>query len=155
MENFFNYITKPIKPEEFEIWFRSNDITNEKLELFLDFSNSLNSIIIETYLGEPNDSNETKITLSEEDNKKHFEWCWGKVIDNFEKENIKFSKSGEHQEYFKNFYDDIFYNQKDEKIRHSIGKFFTDLFDLNKTFTHSDLDMILSIYKSLDKNIKK
>ena len=33
-------------------------------------------------------NNETKITLSKEDNEKHFDWCWNKVIDNFKKEEI-------------------------------------------------------------------
>lgn len=155
MENFFNYITKPLKPEEVDVWFRSNNIINEKMDLFYEFSNSLNGIIIDTYLGEQNGSNETKITLSDDDNEKHFKWCWNKILDNFEKESIRFAKTGEHYEYFKNFYDDIFYNQKDEKIRESIGKFFNDLFDLEKSFTHSDLDMILAIYKSLDRNMTK
>jgi hypothetical protein len=96
---------------------------------------------------------ETKITLSEEDKIKHFEWCWNETIKNFKKEEIDFNKEGEHYEYFLSFFSDIFYNQKEIKIKSSIGTFFNDLFDRKKTFTKSDLDMILSIYKSLDKNI--
>ena len=42
MENFFNYITQPVKPEDVEKWFKGNNILNEKLELFSDFSHSLN-----------------------------------------------------------------------------------------------------------------
>ena len=91
MENFFNYITKPLKPEDVDTWLRINNIIPEKLELFSDFSHSLNSLILDTYLGE-NDVNETKIVLSESDDKNHFEWCWNKTIDNFDKENIKFNK---------------------------------------------------------------
>ena len=56
-------------------------------------------------------------------------------------------------DYFYEFFLDIFYNQKDSKIRNSIDIFFTDIFDIKKPFTKSDLDMILTIYKSLDKNI--
>lgn len=155
MENFFNYITKPLKPEDVDIWFRSNNMINEKIELFFDFSNSLNSLLVETYLGEQNVSNETKITLTDEDNSKHFTWCWNKTIDNFKKEGIDFNTEGEHFEYFKNFYQEIFYNQKDENIRNSIGKFFNDLFDIDNFFTQSDLDMISTIYKSLEKNLVK
>jgi uncharacterized protein YpuA (DUF1002 family) len=77
------------------------------------------------------------------------------VFINFQKENINFYKKGEHFDYFKSFFDDIFYNQGEDKVKDSIGSFFTDLFNMKKTFTKSDLDMILTIYKTLDKNLKK
>lgn len=155
MENFFNYITKPLTPEDVDIWFRVNNIIPEKLDLFSDFSHSINILIVDTYLGENNTSNETKITMSDDDNKKHFEWCWNKIIDNFSKESIRFNPKGDHYDYFESFFKDIFYNQKEEKVRNSIGGFFNDLFDTKKPFTKSDLDMIATIYKVLDKNIKK
>ena len=81
MENFFNYITKPLPPEDVEIWFRVNNIIPEKMELFSDFCQSLNLLIFETYLGEIGESNETKVVLTEDDNIKHFEWCLNKTID--------------------------------------------------------------------------
>jgi hypothetical protein len=123
------------------------------LELYSDFTHSLNSLILNTYLGE-NDVNETKIVLSESDDKNHFEWCWNKTIDNFDKENIKFNKKGEHFDYFESFFGETFYNQKDTKVKSSIGFFFTDLFNNEKLFTKSDLDMITTIYKLLDKYLK-
>jgi hypothetical protein len=104
-------------------------------------------------LGEQKDRNETKIHLSEEDNIKHFEWCLFKTIDNFQKEGIKFKKKGEHVDYFRSFYLDVFYNQKEEKIKSSIKNFFGELFDLNKPFSKSDLDIILLLYKNLDRNM--
>ena len=85
--------------------------------------------------------------------KKHFEWCWSKTIDNFNKESITFNDKGEHYDYFLEFFMEIFYNQKDDKIRLSISTFFNDIFDRKKPFTKSDLDMVSNIYKSLDKNI--
>jgi hypothetical protein len=106
-------------------------------------------------LGEELKSNETKITLSEEDKTKHFDWCWNKTIDNFKKENLIFENEGEHYEYFKSFFEEIFYNQKEKVVRDSINNFFDDLFNLNKPFTKSDLDMISSIYKLLDKSMEK
>ena len=155
MENFFNYITKPLNPEDVDLWFRINNIIPEKLELFSDFSHSLNLLICDTYLGEELKSNETKITLSEDDNTKHFNWCWNKTVDNFKKENLIFENEGEHYEYFKSFFEEIFYNQKEKVVRDSINNFFDDLFNLNKPFTKSDLDMISSIYKLLDKSMEK
>jgi hypothetical protein len=153
MENFFNYVTKPLPPEDVDIWFKGNNIIPEKLELYSDFSHSLNLLIIDTYLGEQPQSNETKITLTEEDNTKHFEWCWDKQIESFKKEDVSFDNRGEHFDYFKSFFDEIFYNQKEEKIRKSIESFFNDLFDMKKPFTKSDLDMVATIYKMLDKHM--
>lgn len=155
MENFFNYVTKPLNPDDVDIWFRVNNIIPEKLELFSDFSHSLNITIVDTYLGDELKNNETKINLTKEDNEKHFDWCWDKVISNFKKEKIQFNKKGDHYEYFKQFFEDVFYNQKDEIVKKSVSKFFNDIFDLNKPFTKSDLDMILVIYKCLDKSMSK
>jgi hypothetical protein len=152
MENFFNYIAKPMDPDDVDIWFRVNNIIPEKMDLYYDFSFSLYYLILDTYLGDDKNS-ETKIVLSDEDNLKHFEWCWNKTIENFQKEEITFNKKGDHYDYFLSFFTDIFYNQKENKIKSSIGTFFNDLFDRKKPFTKSDLDMISSIYKSLDKNM--
>lgn len=153
MENFFNYISKPLLPEDVDVWFRVNNIIPEKLELYSDFTHSLNNLISVTYLGE-SENKETQITLSEDDDKHHFEWCWVKVIDDFNKENIKFDKKGEHFDYFESFFGETFYNQKDIKVKSSIGFFFTDLFNNDKSFTKSDLDMVTTIYKILDKYLK-
>ena len=97
---------------------------------------------------------ETKITLTNEDKKKHFEWCWNKTIENFKKEGLFFNLKGEHFDYFKIFFDDIFYNQKEERIKNSVKNFFDELFDIKKPFTKSDLDMIVVLYKLLDKSLK-
>jgi hypothetical protein len=152
MENFFNYIAKPMEPDDVDIWFRVNNIIPEKMDLYYDFSFSLYYLVLDTYLGDDKHG-ETQIVLSEEDNLKHFEWCWNKTIENFQKEEISFNKKGDHYDYFLSFFTDIFYNQKESKIKSSIGTFFNDLFDRKKPFTKSDLDMISSIYKSLDKNM--
>jgi hypothetical protein len=155
MDNFFNYVTKQIKPEEVDLWFKSNNIIPEKLELFSDFSQSLNELIVETYLGESDSPNETKVVMTEEDKINHFVWCWNKVVDNFQKENIRFNKKGEHFDYFISFFQEIFYKQENKKVRDSVSGFFDELFDIKKPFTKSDLDMINSLYKGLDKNMNK
>jgi hypothetical protein len=150
--NFFNYITKQLQKDEVDIWLKTNNIIPEKMELYYDFCNSLYLKITETYLGGSEDS-ETKITMTNEDKLNHFNWCWDKVLEDFKKEEILFEKNGDHYEYFKIFYDEIFYKQDDTKIRNSIDIFFRDVFDFEKSFTRSDLDMILEIYKNLDKNL--
>ncbi len=141
-----------MNPDDVDVWFRVNNIIPEKMELYYDFSFSLYYLVLDTYLGEEK-SNETKVTLSDDDKTKHFDWCWNKTIGNFKKEEITFNIKGDHYEYFLSFFTEIFYNQKENRIKDSIGTFFNDLFDRKKPFTKSDLDMISSIYKSLDKNM--
>ena len=155
MENFFNYISKPVHPDDVQVWLNINNIIPEKVDLYSDFTSSLYGLILNTYLGEDDNSNESNIKLTEEDNTKHFDWCWKKTIENFTKENIKFYSKGEHYDHFKSFFDEVYYNQKEQKVKDQIGVFFEDLFDLKKPFTKSDIDMLTDLYKSLDKNLKK
>ena len=155
MENFFNYISKPVHPDDVQVWLNINNIKPEKVDLYSDFTSSLYKLILNTYLGEDDKSNESNIKLTEEDNTKHFDWCWKKTIENFTKENVKFYSKGEHYDHFKSFFDEVYYNQKEQKVKDQIGVFFEDLFDLKKPFTKSDIDMLTDLYKSLDKNLKK
>lgn len=153
MDNFLNYITKNLDPEQVDIWFRVNNIIPEKMELYYDLSYSLFLLIKTTYLGEELDSQETKVKMNDNDNKNHFDWCWKKTLENFKKENINFETEGEHYDYFFSLFDEIFYKQSKEVIRNSIDVFFNDLFNRDKPFTQVDLDLIFNIYKTLDKNL--
>lgn len=153
MENFFTYISKPVDREEVKLWLEVNDICYHKFELYSDFVNSLVELIYDTYLG--NDTSKTtNIVLEDEDNSKHFDWCWERVIDNFKKENITFIKKGEHYDFFKGFIIETFYNQKINEVKFSLDKFFKEIFYLDGPHTMSDLDLLKQIYKSLDKNIQ-
>lgn len=153
MENFFNWVTKPMSNEDVEIWFNMNNMIPEKGELFYDFCISLYNLVSDTYLGGDGSSNETNVVMDDGDKERHFQWCWNTTIENFKKENIKFSIKGEHYEYFFTFFIEVFYNQKNKSVKESIGVFLGELFDKNKTFTKSDLDLYTEIYKLLDKNI--
>lgn len=155
MENFFNWISKPMDSEDVEIWFNMNNMIPEKGELFFDFCVSLFTLMKETYLGDDSLNNETRVTLSEEDKKKHFEWCWNKTIDNFKKENIRFNTKGEHFDYFNSFFMEVYYTQKNISVRDSIDSFLKDLFNRKIPFTKSDLDLYTELYKLLDKNISQ
>jgi hypothetical protein len=153
MDNFFNYITKNLNPEQVDIWFRVNNIIPEKMELYYDLSYGLYLLIRTTYLGYDDDFTETKVKMTPEDNINHFDWCWDKTIENFKKENINFELRGEHYEYFLNLFLEIYYTQNRDVVRESIDVFFNDLFNREKPFTQVDLDLIYNIYKSLDKNL--
>jgi hypothetical protein len=152
MENFFNWITKPIPQDEVIVWFNIHNMTYEKIELYGDISKSLTKIIMDTYLGES--IFETKITLSDEDNIAHFDWCWKEMVKNFKKENIEIKLDGEHKEYFQSFFEDTFYNQPKESIKQSIDAFLDEIFDTDVTFSKSDLDLLTELYKLMEKNIE-
>jgi len=153
MENFFNWVTKPMSNEDVEIWFNMNNMIPEKGELFFDYCISLFNLVSLTYLGGDGTSNETNVVMDDSDKEKHFQWCWNTTIENFKKENIRFSVKGEHYDYFSTFFMEVFYNQKNNSVKESIGIFLNELFDKSKTFTKSDLDLYTEIYKLLDKNI--
>jgi len=154
MENFFNWMVKPLPKEEVLIWLNVQNMNFEKIELYGDIFKSLNYIIMDTYLGSDTNNFETKIILSQEDNKSHFEWCWNKLLEDFRKENIKIKHSGQHKDYLESFYNDTFYNQKEKSVKKSIPEFLVDVFDVEKAFTKSDLDVLTEFYKLLEKNIE-
>lgn len=152
MENFFNWMSKPVPKEDVVIWFNIHNMNYEKIELFSDIFRSLNFIIIDTYLGD--EKSETKITMSKEDNTSHFNWCWNKLTEDFSKENINIKRGGKHKDYFESFFDDSFYNQKEENLKNAISHFITEVFNIEKSFSKSDLDILTEIYKLMEKNIE-
>ena len=154
MENFYSWMMKPVNHDDVEVWFNVNNMIYEKRQLFSDFTFSLYYLISSTYLGDDLDNtSETKLVLSQEDKLKHFDWCWKRTLDNFSKESIRFDVKGEHREYYEKFFMDLFYNAENKTISENIVKFFQELFDEEKMFTKSDLDMLTEIYKLLNKNI--
>ena len=66
-----------------------------------------------------------------------------------------FNANGEHRDYFEQFFTDLFYNAEKKEIAENISKFFVEVFNENKAFTKSDLDMMTDIYKRLNKNLKQ
>jgi hypothetical protein len=154
MENFYSWMMTPVNHDDVEVWFNVNNMIYEKRQLFSDLTFSLYYLISSTYLGDDLDNtSETKLVLSQEDKLTHFDWCWKKTLDNFSKENIKFNVKGEHREYYEKFFMDLFYNAENKTISENIVNFFQELFDEEKMFTKSDLDMLTEMYKLLNKNI--
>jgi hypothetical protein len=152
MENFFNWMSNPVPKEDVIIWFNVHNLNYEKIELYGDFFKSLNQIILDTYLGD--EVQDTKIIMSKEDNISHFEWCWVKVVSDFKNESINFRVEGQHKDYFKSFFIDTFYNSSEKNLKIGIPEFLDDVFNLDKPFTKSDLDILTEVYHILEKNIE-
>ena len=152
MENFFNWMSKPLPKEEVIIWFNVNNMTYEKIELYGDIFKSLYHIIKDTYLG--NDEGETKIFISNEDKTAHFNWCFEKTLSDFLRENVKIKNEGTHKSYFQKFFFESFYDQKDTDIIKEIPMFLDDIFELSKPFSKSDLDILTEIYKLMEHSVE-
>lgn len=152
VENFFNWMSKPIPNDDVIIWFNVHNMNYEKIELFGDFFKSLNRKVADTYLGD--DSVETKIYLTEEDKKSHFDWCWTKTLEDFKKEKVYLKDKGQHYDYLKSFFLDTFYNPKDQNLKIAINEFIDDIFNLDKPFSKSDLDLLTEFYQMIEKNME-
>ena len=153
--DFINWISKPVPEEELKIWFSVNNIVYERSELYKDFCVALMTLINDTYFGDKDGKFETEVEMSDEDNMKHFDWCWSKTIENFEKENITFLKEGSHKIYFKSFIADVYYNQTNQTVKKSVTHFLNDIFSREIGFSKSDLDLFTEIYKLMDINVVK
>lgn len=134
--------------EELDFWFRYNNISREKITLFYDFIVSLDDLIESTYLG-------PEVLNDEDSYKGHFNWCWKKTIENFSKERIFFKDNGSHFEYLWNFYKEAYYVQKIEDKEILIHEYYYKIFDLNHVKSEFELEILLTIYKIFEQNLKK
>ncbi len=144
---FYRYVSEPVAQKDLDMWFKANDIVQEKSELFFHFIKSLYILVDKTYLGSD--------VIKNEESKNHFLWCWNKVINDLEKENIRFDKEGTHFEYFWNFFLESFYNSDNTLVIDKVDKFFSTLFVINDPKTKSELDIYTELYKTLDNNLIK
>ena len=154
MGRFFDWLAKPMKQDDIDAWYLANNIIPEYTELFRDFCISFLNLLNETYLGDNFDNVDTKVIMNEEQNRKHFKWCWEKTIEDFGKENIKIKLEGEHKNYFEDFFKETFYHQKEESVRIAIPDFLDEVFDVERPFSKTDLDLLTELYKLLEKNIE-
>lgn len=144
---------KIIPKDEVDIWFKVNNLLSEKSDLFLDFSLSLKEKIELTYLGyNIGYHNITNIILDYDDKINHFDWCWNSVLNDFSNEGILFNPNGDHYDYFRSFFLEVFYNES-SKLKNTIDYFFVDIFDRDSPYSKYDLDIYTEIYKMLDKNM--
>ena len=154
-DQFFRWLSEPMKPEDIYTWNMVNNIIPELTELFKDFCFSFYFLLSDTYLGDSHKNiNETKIGMTESDKEKHFEWCWNKTIDNFKKENITFKFKKTDYDYFKSFFFEVFYNQEDLEFRNALKDFLADLFDLKRPSSKSDLEMFTDVYKTMERSLQ-
>jgi len=131
-----------------ELWFKTNYISREKLELFHDFIITLTTELEQSYLG-------VDIIKTEQDKKNHFTWCWNKTIDSFSNERIFFKNTGNHFNYFFIFYKEAFYDLYNNNKKQILLIFFEEIFDFTIRKHPNELIMLGQIYKLLNLAFKK
>lgn len=147
ISEYYDYLTREMNENQIEVWLKANNIIPEYSELFYDFVMSLYMLVEITYLGDD-------VVSTIDDKQGHFNWCFNKVIDDFEKENINFSSKGQHYDYFWTFFEDAFYYEETRETVENIEVFFKGLFNLKGKKTKSELDMYTDLYKILENALK-
>lgn len=154
MDQFFNWLAKPMSIDDVDTWYRANNIIPELTDLFRDYCLSLLGLVQSTYLGDSHgDFNETKIGMTQEEKQSHFRWCWDRTLNNFKKESIIFEFKKDDYDYFEAFFFEVFYNQPDEEVREEIESFFKQLFNRKRMVSKSDLEMFTDVYKTLERSL--
>jgi hypothetical protein len=145
--DFIEYISKPMKKEDILLLYKINNVTPERSALYLDFTHSLYDLIVTTYLGDE--------VMDNDSIKQHFDWCWKKVIESFQKEKIYF-ESIELYNYFFTLFLESFYTEvdKSEKNVNKLLEFWQDIFEYSVTKTLSELEAFIDLYKIFDRSLQ-
>ncbi len=141
------FVSKPMKKEDVLILYRVNNVTPEKTELYLDFIQALYNIVTTTYLGDE--------VMGIRDIKKHFGWCWNKVVTSFRKEHIYFEDNIEIYSYFSSLFTESFYDEEDKSDGNikPLMDFWSTTFRYTPIKTRSELETFFDLYKLFDKSI--
>tara|TARA_R110000751_G_scaffold212104_1_gene315536 strand:- start:12 stop:488 length:477 start_codon:yes stop_codon:yes gene_type:complete len=144
---FLSYIGQPLTKEEMTLLYKANNVRYDKCELYYDFIKTLNLLVIDTYLGDD-------VVITEEDQKRHYLWCFNKVVVDFKSENIIFEDTDGLKLYFFNFYNELFYLVDDkEDIMAKLNMLANLSFDFHRIKTRSDMDLLIVLYKLFEKSL--
>jgi hypothetical protein len=147
--DFLKYINSPMSRESIIVLYNANNINHEKCELYNEFIQSLIFLVYDTYMGDD--------ITNENEQKNHFSWCWGKNIENFDKEGFVFN-SPKLKNYFLEFMLEVYYpiTQKNENqvALNNIIKLWVYIFDYNNNKSKSDMDTLIEVYKMFENSLK-
>jgi len=144
---FMKYIMDPLTYEQMQLLYNANNIKYDKVKLYYDFISTLNRLIDKTYLGD-------EYISTEEEMLGHFNWCFDKIIENFDKENIKFKNDNDLRSYFKYYYEHLYYNDS-EKSLEKIDDLPKYSFEYYRLKSMSDLDILVELYKLFERSLNK
>lgn len=121
-------------------------IIKDRAKIFEDFTLNLVYYIYDYYLD--------KETLSSDiDIKNYFNFCYKKVCNGFEKEELFFNNNEELFNYFFQYYYDHFFTQRDDVPISFFIKFWKNVFNVKNQRNKNYLKVLVEIYKIFDKSI--
>ncbi len=133
---------------QLDLWYKINNIIQEKVDLYYDFIISLIELIDNTYLGDD-------VLRNEQDIKNHFSWCFTEIISNFNKESIFFKTNGAHYDFLWIFFHEAYYQSNNENKMEIICEYFDLLFNKERMKSQIEMQQFIEFYKLLDQNLKK
>ena len=141
-------IDEKVKELEMVKKFKSHNIIKERVELYKDFTINLLHYIHDTYLGK-------EYIKTPHDIEGHFNWCYGKVLSEFDEEEISFYGNDELYDYFYGYFLDQYYETDNpEQISH-YEKFWENIFELRKNKNRKVFEVLLEIYEIFDNSINQ
>ena len=135
------YIGRKIAKANNKILFTKHKIISERVILYNDFMLSLAYIIYSKYPG--------RDAMSEDDNKKHFQWAINKVIKDFEDEGIYFTELENISNYIYNLFDTIFYSYKESNLR-LLNAYINNILDIETPKNDNDIVSLTILYEMLE-----
>jgi hypothetical protein len=145
VQKFIKYMARPLSLLAIDLIYTSNNIVYERVDLYRDFTLTLDDLIQTTYLGHE--------LTEERERLNHFNWCWDKASELITQKNIKFVDNNHAYVYFLDYYFDTFYSNKINDF--NISDFWSYIFNYNIEKSRSDLDSFINLYKILEKSYKK
>lgn len=141
---YLNHSDEYIKEYEILKKFKSHNILRERVDLYKDFSINLLYKIYDTYLG-INYINTKKDAIG------HYNWCYGKILDEFDDQEIDFYGNDELYDYFLDYYMDQFYQQKNQPAITYHMKTWTEIFNHKKTNkSRNEFEVLIELYLLFD-----
>tara|TARA_R110002050_G_scaffold34397_1_gene86772 strand:+ start:13136 stop:13561 length:426 start_codon:yes stop_codon:yes gene_type:complete len=127
--------------------YSANNIKYELCELFSDFSQSLLSIVFQTYLGDD--------VMNDDDKYAHFKWCWEKNIENFKSEGIIFEHNDNaFEHYYLYLYSSYWDFEKTEELNNELKLDWLNILNYDKNKIGGDIELLIESYLMLEKSLK-
>lgn len=127
-------------------------VAKDRVDIYKDFAINLVNYILYYYIDY--ESINTDVDISN-----HFNWCFNKVCDEFEKEGIYFKNNEMLREYFYTYYYHKFYTaqiepQEDTSLEYYL-KFWDAIFEIDKQKNKALVNVLIEIYNVFDISINK
>lgn len=143
-ELYFNHNDDNIKEYEILKKFKSHNILKERVDLYRDFSINLLYKIYNTYLGFEYINTKKKAIG-------HYNWCFGKLLEEFDEQEIDFYCNDELYDYFLEYYLDQFYSLSEQPPINHHKNIWIEIFNHKKTNkSKNEFEVLIELYLIFD-----